>query len=127
MLTALRVRAAATRRSVWRRQECRNLDDVGDAGDPLGLRGFVNVGEDRETGARLHLGQRAEARLQAGTAERRARCAIGFVERGLEDEGNVAGCGNPLERQRKIDGVCRALDDARSRHEGNRIAAAHGK
>ena len=43
------------------RQERRNLQDVHDVGDAIRLRGLVNVGEDRQTRARLHVGQRAQA------------------------------------------------------------------
>jgi hypothetical protein len=43
------------------RQERRDLNDVRDFGDAIRLCGLMNVGEDRQARARLHVGQRAES------------------------------------------------------------------
>jgi hypothetical protein len=64
MLTALPVRAAAAIRSVWRERNAGNLQDVDDLGGGRGLRGIVNVGQQRQSCASANVRENAEAGVE---------------------------------------------------------------
>ena len=79
MLTTLPVRAAATSRSVWRDRNAGICRTSATSAAAAGLRGLVDVGEDRQAGARLDVGERAQARRRGpgrGTTCRDVRLAL---------------------------------------------------
>ena len=71
---------------------------------------FVDVRQDRQPGACLHISKRLQTRLEAWAAERRPRCAVGFVERRFEDDRHTAARGDLAQRGRQLQRVRRALD-----------------
>ena len=94
----------------------RNLQDVDDLRRRRRVRRLVNVGQHRQPGARLDLGERREARVETRTAKRRQRRAIGLVVRRLEDQRHIrARAAISRSCERGLDGVRLALDHARAR------------
>ena len=125
MLTTRPVRAAATSRSVCRERNAGNLQHVGDLGDRRRVRGSwmsVRIG----TPARLaHAREDAQPLVEARAAERSPRRAVGLVVRGLEDERDAGAARDVADRERQVDRVRLALDDAGPGDEQQRSAAAH--
>ena len=81
MLTTRPVRAAATSRSVCRREKRRDLQNVGDFGDGAGLGRLVDVGEDRHAGCVLDAprGSRRPSREpRAAKRSSRVRLALSY-------------------------------------------------
>src|SRR5205085_6401548 len=70
-------------------EESWDLQDVDDFGGDGGLVGFVDVGEDREAEFVLDFLENDQAVFKPGTAEGVAAGAVGFVEGGFEDVGEV--------------------------------------
>ncbi len=67
-------------------EEGRDLEDVEDLGGRRGLRGLVNVGEERQAGLALHFIEDPQPLVEAGAAEGCDRGAVRLVEGGFEDE-----------------------------------------
>ena len=62
-LTMRPVLAAASSRSVWRDEKRGNLQNVADFRGGRGLRGFVNVGENRQLQVVFDLGENSQVLL----------------------------------------------------------------
>src|SRR5512139_191907 len=103
-------------------EERRNLQHVRDLGGALSLPRLVDVGQDGHADLALDLGQHAEPFLQAWTAKRPGRGAIGLVERRLEDEGNAGPTGDVPQSRAEGQRVRLALDDARAGDQHERAA-----
>ena len=104
------------------REERRNLQDVGDLGDRRRVRGLVDVGQDRDAGALAHAREDAQALVEARAAERSSRRPVGLVVRGLEDVRDAGAAGDVADRDREVDRVRLALDDAGAGDEQQRTA-----
>ena len=120
MFTTRPVRAAAADQIGLARQERRNLQDVNDLGDRRGLRRPRGC---RSGSARRRVASRAPARADLRPGRGRgttARRAVGLVVRRLEDERHAGARARYRERQRRLDGVRLALDDARPGDEHQR-------
>ena len=95
-------------------QERRNLQHVDDRGGGRGLRGLVDVGQDRHAQFGLHASEDAEAGVEPGTAERGQRRAVGLVERRLVDVGDARLASDGRDGVTQLERMRLALDDARA-------------
>jgi hypothetical protein len=68
------------------REKCRRLENIDHGRHLADLRGVVNIGEHRHAQLATHVGKDRKPALDSRTAERRARTAVGLVERGFVDE-----------------------------------------
>ena len=99
------------------REKRGNLQDVRDFGGGCGLRGLVNVGQDRQPGPLAHLGKDGKSFCQSRSAEGRDRRAVGLVERGLEDHRHAGPPADLAKREGQIERMRPALNDAGTQDE----------
>ncbi len=67
-------------------EESGNLQHVDHLAGRFGLPGLVDVGEELQPPFGAHVGEHLQPLVDAGTAERPERRAVGLVERSLEDD-----------------------------------------
>jgi hypothetical protein len=73
----------------------------------------MDIGQDRHTDLAAHVVENAQALVDARTAKRLARTAVGLVERRLVNEGHAERRGDGLELTGSVNGQLARLDRAR--------------
>ena len=114
MLTTRSLKAAATRRSVWRHRKagiCRMSATSATVDTSPASCTSVRIGNLYLV---LYFFENAQAFFEPGSAEAFQRGAVGFVVGGFEDEREVQRAGDALDDLRHADGMLFALDDARA-------------
>ena len=105
------------------REERRNLQHVGDRRRAACDASWMSVRIGRPVRA-FTSAKRLQTRLEARAAKRRPRCAVGFVERRLEDDRTPLRAAISRMRGRQLQRVRRASRSRTARQERERVAAA---
>src|SRR6266540_3062298 len=105
-------------------EERRNLQNVEEPRGGLGLRGLMNVGEERQTRFLSDFRQNVEAFLQTRSAEGVLGGAVGLVEGRLVDDRSARLVGDRPDPDGHREGVLPRLDDAGPGEKERRLPAA---
>ena len=109
------------------REEGGDLEDVRDFGGGSGLRGVVDVGEDRKMQIGFDFAEDAQAFGQSRAAKGLYGGTIGFVVRGFEDVGNDGVGSNSGDAFSHGTRVRFGFDDTGAGNEKERIASAEAQ
>ena len=107
-------------------EEGGDLEEVDDFGDGGGLVGLVDVGGDGEAGLGFDAFEDLQAFLDAGASEAGLGGAVGFVEGGFEDQGDVEPGADLDQAVGDDEGEVVGFHDAGAGDQGERATAADG-
>ena len=109
------------------RKKCGHLQYVAYFRGCGGLRGLMDVGEQRNAETILDFSQDGQAGIQTRPAKRRDRRAIGLVVRSFEHEWNLGCSGDFHQALGHAQGVRFAFNDARTGEQNEWLASADAK
>ncbi len=103
-----------------------DLQDVDSLRGHRALRAFVDVGQHGQARGLADFGEDRQRRFEPDAPRAAAGGAVGLVERGLEDETDVASRGDLLQRRGHFERVGAAFELAGAGDEGERQIGAEG-